>query len=248
MRFHSGIPALYLRQRPLPGEHLELPEEEERHVRALRLREGDAVTLLDGEGGRTRGVIDAIGRRSIGVRAHETVLEEAEGGTYIALGIGVLSDRSRFEWLVEKGVELGVREIIPLKTERSEGHVHQERAGRIAVAALKQSQRAFLPEISHPLSLEEMLGRVDRFDRAFICHESAPLEDSLSRFLTESPDLRRIALMIGPEGGFTDHEVEAARNASAMVVSLGDARLRAETAAMVALALAASLAGSRPGS
>jgi 16S rRNA (uracil1498-N3)-methyltransferase len=243
MQFEPGTPALYLNHRPLAGEVIPLPEEEERHVRALRLRPGDPLLLLDGQGGRTRAVVEGIDRKNVLVRAGATVLDEAEGRTYIALGLGILSDRSRFEWIVEKGVELGAREIIPLVTGHSEGRFNAGRAERIAVAALKQSQRAFLPEIPSPLSFDTMLARAGEFDRLIVCHESAPLADSLVRALDASRGARRIALLVGPEGGFTGGEIDAARDRGAMIVSLGDARLRAETAALVALALASSLSG-----
>jgi 16S rRNA (uracil1498-N3)-methyltransferase len=168
-------------------------------------------------------------------------LDGEEGRPYIVLGIGQLADKSRFEWLVEKGVELGVREIVPLVTARSEGRHQGERAGRIAIAALKQSQRSFLPDIAAPVSLAAMLERLPGFDQAFICHESAPIGDAMGRFLLSSPLYGRIAILIGPEGGFTPEEAEAARGASAQVVSLGSSRLRAETAALAALVLAGSL-------
>jgi RsmE family RNA methyltransferase len=130
--FRADLDALYLPKRPSQGDLLELPEEEGRHVRTLRLRQGEPVLLLDGAGGRTQATIERIDRRAVVVRAGITVLDEGEGRPYIVLGIGLLADKSRFEWVVEKAVELGVREIHPLVTERSEGRLHAERIGRIA--------------------------------------------------------------------------------------------------------------------
>ena len=222
---------------------VELPEEEARHVRALRLHPGDPVLLLDGRGGRGDGVIERIDRRGVGVRIRQRVLDEADGRPYIALGIGLLSDKARLEWIIEKGVELGVREIIPLSTERSEGRLNLDRAMRIAIAALKQSQSSFLPVIADPVPLMGMYDRLSGYDRTFICHESAPEESSLARFLISSPPSRSTLLLIGPEGGFSDAEVRGAVAASASVVSLGGTRLRAETASLVALALVAQLSG-----
>lgn len=239
--FHSSLPALYLPERPAEGELLELPEEEARHLKALRLHPGDPLLLLDGRGGRTRATVERIERRGAVLRAGTTVLDGEEGRPYIVLAIGQLADRSRFEWVVEKGVELGAREIVPLVTARSEGRFQADRAGRIAVAALKQSQRSFLPQITPPVPFAAMLERVGEFDRVFICHESAPIGDAMGRFLLSSPLYGRILILIGPEGGFTSDEVEAARDASALVVSLGESRLRAETAALAALVLAATV-------
>jgi 16S rRNA (uracil1498-N3)-methyltransferase len=240
-RFQSDIAALYLPAELSADRSVELPEEEARHVRALRLRVGDPLVLLDGRGGRTDALIERIDRRGVGIRIRQRVLDEADGRPYIALGIGLLSDKARLEWVIEKGVELGVREIIPLSTERSEGRFNLDRAMRIAIAALKQSQSSFLPAIADPAPLTGIYDRMPGFGRTFICHESAPGESSLARFLISSPAVGPTLLLIGPEGGFSDAEVRGAIDASAHVVSLGDARLRAETAALVALTLVAQL-------
>jgi 16S rRNA (uracil1498-N3)-methyltransferase len=240
-RFRSDIAALYLPMELSVGRIVELPDEEAQHARALRLREGDPLVLLDGRGARAEGVVERIDRRGVGVRIRHRVLDEADGRPYIALGIGLLSDRARLEWIIEKGVELGVREIIPLTTERAEGRFNLDRAMRIAIAALKQSQSSFLPVISDPLPLAAIYDRLPGFGRTFLCHESAPSESSLARFLISSPAAGPTLLLIGPEGGFSDAEVREAADASARVVSLGEARLRAETAALVALTLVAQI-------
>lgn len=243
--FRPGLAALYIPNLPAEGGSLSLPTEEERHARALRLRPGEGVILLDGEGRRAEGIVERIDRRGIVVHAGPTVLDGEEGRTYIALGIGILSDKSRFEWIVEKGVELGVREIVPLATERAEGRLHIDRLQRIAIAALKQSQRSFLPSIAEATPFATMVERFGEFDHVYFCHESAPVEESLARALIDSVGAGRIAILIGPEGGFAEREVEIAREASASVVSLGDVRLRAETAALMAVSLIAGLSGVR---
>ncbi|MDB5035745.1 MAG: rRNA methyltransferase [Chlorobi bacterium] len=240
-RFQSNIPALYLPSGGEANDRIALPEEESRHVRALRLRAGDPVLLLDGAGGRTDATVERMERGEVIVRVRARVLDVGEGRPYIALGIGLLADKSRLEWTIEKGVELGAREIIPISAERAEGRFQHDRALRIAVAALKQSQGSFLPTIADPTPLARLLERLPEFERACLCHESAPAENSLARFLISSPGARRTIVLIGPEGGFTDREVSAAREASADIVSLGDTRLRSETAAIVALALIGGL-------
>lgn len=241
--FRSDTAALYVPERPSEGDLVELPEEEARHVRALRLRQGEPVLLLDGCGARVHAIIERIDRREALVRAVTTVLDGQEAGPYIVLCIGLLADKARFEWIIEKAVELGAREIVPMVTARSEGRFNHDRAGRIAVAALKQSQRSFLPVIPEPVPLAAIMAQLPASGRAFICHESAPIEDSMGRFLLSSPVPERVTVLIGPEGGFTQDELEAARRASAQVVSLGGTRLRAETAALAALVLTKNLPG-----
>jgi 16S rRNA (uracil1498-N3)-methyltransferase len=163
--------------------------------------------------------------------------DEGERAPYIVLALGILSDKSRFEWALEKAVELGAAGFIPLRSERTEGRFNRERAERIAIAALKQSQRRYLPVLDEPVALPDLLGRLDEYDLALLCHESAPADATVRSLLGETPPAGRILILIGPEGGFSPAEVDAARMASARIVSLGEARLRSETAAIVALAL-----------
>lgn len=240
--FDPSVPALYLPRQFAAGDLVTLPAEEERHARALRLREGDRVLLLNGDGLRASASVESLGRRDTSVRIDRTVLDGAEGRPYIVVAIGVLSDKSRFEWAVEKSVELGAREIIPIRTERSEGRIQAERLHRVAVAAMKQSQRSYLPRIPEPVSIGGLAERFGGFDRSFLCHESAPPEQTIARCLRDGASAQRILIMVGPEGGFSEQEAEQAREAGAAVVSLGHARLRAETAAIAALALVAGLA------
>jgi len=247
------IPALY-HPEPLEPETIVAPSDEElRHLRVLRSRAGDPVMLLDGRGRRAEGTIHRIENRSAEIRVTRSVLDEARPRPYIVLAIGLLSDKTRFEWIVEKSVELGVAELRPMQTARSEGHYHAERTRRIAIAALKQSRRAFLPELHGPSPFDSLLNDSGSFDRIFLCHEKAATEDSLARLASEPwtdvsngvPSPARLLLMIGPEGGFSDEEVDRAASRSARIVSLGTTRLRAETAAIAAMVLTTYLATDR---
>jgi 16S rRNA (uracil1498-N3)-methyltransferase len=240
-RFHSDLPALFVPEGFTAESPLTLPTDEAQHVRALRLREGAGVLLLDGRGGRARATIERFDRRGTIVRTGPVSFDGAETGPYIALSYGLLADKSRIEWCIEKGVELGVRQFLPLETERSEGHLHRSRLERVAIAALKQSQRSWLATIEEPAGVSALAARAGEFDRVYLCHESAPLESALaSRLVADRP--QRTLVAIGPEGGFSEREVEELAAAGAVVVSLGDARLRAETAAIVAVALVRMIA------
>lgn len=234
-RFDSNIPALYHREKLLEGSSVRLEAEEARHLRALRLHSGDQVLLLDGEGGSAECRVEEVVRGEARLVVESMVFDEGERAPYIVLALGILSDRSRFEWAIEKGVELGVAEIIPLKSERAEGRFNRDRAERIAIAALKQSQRRYLPILHEPLRSDLLAAALGEYDLPLICHQSAPLGDTLESLAGSSSPAGKILIMIGPEGGFSDSEVEAARSAGAHVVSLGPARLRAETAAIAAM-------------
>lgn len=222
------------------GASIALASDEAQHARALRLREGSGVVLLDGKGHRAIGAIEHAGKRDMVVRCGAVSFDGAEAGPYIALSFGLLADKSRVEWCVEKGVELGVRHFLPLATERTEGRLHRGRLERVAIAALKQSQRSWLPTIDDAVSVAALAERVGEFGRVYVCHESAPLEGALATLVArERP--RRALVVIGPEGGFSDGEVETLVRAGCEIVSLGDARLRAETAAIVGVALVSML-------
>jgi 16S rRNA (uracil1498-N3)-methyltransferase len=240
-RFDSNIPALFHRGKLSAGERVRLDAEEARHLRALRLHPGDPVILLDGEGSAAGCTVLEAERGDARLLVGSISFDEGDRAPYIVLALGILSDKSRFEWAIEKAVELGTAEIVPLKSERSEGRFNRDRAERIAIAALKQSQRRYLPVLREPVTLERLLEEIGGYQIAVICHESAPPSDTLRSISSEFPSAGRILIMIGPEGGFSSSEVDSARAATARVISLGPARLRAETAAIVAVTLVSAV-------
>ncbi len=214
------------------GGKVRLPADEARHaLRVLRLGAGDEITVVDGEGGRHRVRLDAAGRDD----AVGTVLETVRVAppAPLALALGVLHHRDRFEWAAEKAAELGATHFIPLRTTRAApGKMRRERLESIAVAALKQSLRSHLMQVEGEQSLDEILAPTREGD-VLIAHEGA--EGAPTPAAASGP-ARPTVLLIGPEGGFTAAEVDAARAAGATVVGLGPYRLRAETAAAAALA------------
>ncbi len=237
--FFSDIPALFCTAAVNAGDAVQLEPEEAAHARALRLRPGDAVQLLDGAGKRSRGEIEKAEKREITVRVTDTVLEEPEKGVYIGLAVGALADKGRMEWLVEKCVELGASAIYPLQTERTEGFFHAERARRVALAALKQSQRSRLPQIHDTLGWSRLASVADTYDAVLLCHEQGAGRERLVDAFRNLPEECRVLILVGPEGGFSDAETaQAAERFGARAVTLGSARLRSETAAIAALAVA----------
>lgn len=235
--FFSDIPALFHAKPITLGELIALEPEEAGHIRALRLRVGDPVQLLDGAGRRSRGRIERVEKREITVRVEDTVLEEPEKGVYIGLAVGVLGDKGRMEWLVEKSVELGVAALYPLRSLRTEGFFNVERARRVAVAALKQSQRAWLPQIHGTLAWSELADVAATYDLLLLCHEQGAGRESLADLLRNLSGIKRVLILVGPEGGFSDAEItEAGEVWGARLITLGKTRLRSETAALAALA------------
>lgn len=235
-QFASSIPALwYAGPDPHTDEIVRLEPDETRHARALRLAVGDKAVLLNGKGRKIEAEVVAWEKSGVLLRCRNNLLESDTGWPYIALGFGMITDRSRLEWLVEKSVELGVRELLPIKTERSEGHLHRERLLRVAVAALKQSQRSYLPLLHQPMPLQQALQHGTA--PLILCHEQTLGQPTLNQALQQHSG-NGATILIGPEGGFTEAEVAEAQTEGALIATLGPSRLRAETAAIAAVAIA----------
>ncbi len=224
---------------PLPcfaDSRIVLPEGEARHaVRVLRMRVGDEITVVDGEGGWYRGALAEASPEKAVVEIAETRREVGEPRRRVVLALGVLHHRDRFEVAVEKAVELGATGIVPLRSARAApGKLRQPRLETIVLAAMKQSLRSRLPHVYDEHDLESTLSLVPDA-HVLVAHEGAS-EARTPAEVVGTGDARPIVVLIGPEGGFTDGEVDAAVAAGAEVVSLGPRRLRAETAATTALA------------
>lgn len=211
-----------------------LPEDEARHaVRALRHNAGDEIVVVDGVGGHYRVRLTDVDKRSAAGEVIEELRDVGEPAYKLTVGLGTLKNAGRFETFAEKAVELGVRTIIPLVTERTERmSLKAARLQNILVAAMKQSGRSRLPLVTEPLPLKDVLE--GRNALRILCHESADPEAALSRILDTAPACEAITMLVGPEGGFSETEVTQAAEAGWQVSSLGPRRLRAETAAIVA--------------
>ena len=222
-------------------DYVELPEEEAAHaVQVLRKRPGDEIVVVDGHGGWYRVRLDQLDRRKAAGKILERRREVGEPVYDLSIGLSLLKSRQRFETFLEKAVELGVGEVVPLMTHRTEQRRFRvDRARKILLAAMKQSGRSRLVRLAEPQPLADVL-RYNSVDPgsgqalALIGHERTAPEHSLSLALSGQPTARIIRILIGPEGGFTEEEVAQARQAGYAPVSLGPRRLRAETAALVA--------------
>ena len=217
---------------------LVLPDDEARHaVRALRHTVGDEIVAVDGAGGRYRVRLTEADKRGAAGEIVAVEREVGEPAHPLVIGLGVLKNAGRFETFVEKAVELGVTEIVPLETERTErARLKPTRLDNILVAALKQSGRSRLPTLAEPMPLAAVL--VERSDGLrILCHEAADPQALLPKVLAREPG-GGVTLLIGPEGGFSEAEVAGAQAAGWTVASLGPRRLRAETAAIAAAATA----------
>lgn len=207
--------------------------------RVLRLRAGDRVMLLDGQGLAAIVEITHIDRR----RAHGQVVArcQASGEPAVTFDLYLALIRSeRFEWAIQKAVELGVHRIVPVTFARSliTGRIDEHRLvrwQRIATEAAEQAGRGRLPVVAEPQSFAAALTRDHTADLAILLDEQATVH--LRTVLPSQPSLRQIAIYSGPEGGIDPAERIAAHQHGIQSVSLGPRILRAETAPLAALAM-----------
>jgi 16S rRNA (uracil1498-N3)-methyltransferase len=150
------------------------------------------------------------------------------------MAVAPLKSNDRFEWFLEKATELGVAEIIPILCEHGERvKCNMERWERVILAAVKQSMNPFKPVLHEPVLFSEFLASNTR--KTYFAHCAEGPKNPLSKGLGME---KEICICIGPEGDFSAAEIQLALNAGYLPVSLGDLRLRTETAALTALVLA----------
>ncbi|RSK24170.1 16S rRNA (uracil(1498)-N(3))-methyltransferase [Hymenobacter metallilatus] len=209
-----------------------LPEEESKHaVRVLRLAAGDAVVLVNGQGGVYAAEVADPNPKRCQLRIVEARLAARRAYT-VHLAVAPTKNLDRMEWLVEKATEIGVDTITFLRCARSERReLKLDRLEKIAISALKQSGQAWLPQLTELTDFSRFLPTVTP-ETTFIAH----LEDG------ERTPLARVAalgsgccVLIGPEGDFTPPEIAAAFGQGIRPVTLGASRLRTETAALAAV-------------
>ncbi len=229
-----------------PGQIMLLGGEEGRHAaKAQRLRVGEVLDLVDGLGFRTQGfVIDATSQPGLMVEVQGS-LQEAPTRPQIILVQG-LAKGGRDEQAIETSTEVGVDAVIPWQADRSVVRWDPKKRGgaaqrwsRVLVAAMKQSRRAWLPKLEAPLTstaLTELVGRVHSAgDLVLVCHESAT--EPIAGVLVQNDVSSRAAVyvIVGPEGGITDQELDGFVGAGAIPVLLGPHVLRSSTAGPAAI-------------
>ncbi len=209
-----------------------LSEEESKHaVRVLRLVVGDSVMLIDGRGGMyTATITDAHPKRTVlAIVAVET--EYGKRPYHLHIAVAPTKNIDRIEWFLEKATEIGIDEITPIICARSERkEVKTERLNKVMVAAMKQSQNAYLPKLNEAVSYDDLVGY--GFDgHKMIAH----CEDGHKVYINQAaPSASNYLVLIGPEGDFSPSEVSKATANGFHPVTLGTTRLRTETAALVA--------------
>ncbi len=216
-----------------------LPELEAQHcLRVLRLGIGDEVMLTDGKSSFFEAQIVEANKKKCRVEVIKTIPWSKTWHGHFTLAVTPTKSIDRMEWLIEKAVELGVDELVCLKTKHSERkHIKAERLEKIMLSAMKQSQKAVLPKLQVGLPLAEALERF-RSSQMFIAHCREAVDGlSLRKEMMElyQKEAKAYTIFIGPEGDFSHEEILLAESLGAKPISLGASRLRTETAGFVAL-------------
>ncbi|QDW27776.1 16S rRNA (uracil(1498)-N(3))-methyltransferase [Pedobacter sp. KBS0701] len=208
-----------------------LNEEESKHcVRVLRLTTGSIVNLVDGKGGFYTAEITSDNPKKVSLTILKIETEFHKRNHYLHIAVAPTKNIDRIEWFLEKATELGIDEITPIITDRSERRVVKEdRLNKVITSAVKQSIKAYHPKLNDAIAFDAFLKEpfegnkliahcIDNGEKQYISKLVAPYQKYL--------------VLIGPEGDFTPDEVNLALNKGFKALTLGDNRLRTETAAL----------------
>ncbi len=211
----------------------QLPEEEARHcIQVLRHQVGDFIQWVDGKGTLFKGTIIETSKKKCVLEITEKQFPFHPNPVAVHIAIAPTKNSSRFEWFLEKATEIGISEITPLYCEHSERkHIRESRLNKVLLAAMKQSLKAYLPTL-HPLTrFQDFIEAQKGHPSTFIAHCQSSDLPALKSVYRKGADA---TVLIGPEGDFSNSEIEKALEHGFTAISLGKNRLRTETAGLVA--------------
>lgn len=211
---------------------IELAGQEATHAsKVLRRQPGDHIIVVDGQGGWHEGTISQITKKTVRIEVISSEVKPQKQPRLV-LGLGIIKKRDRLEFAIEKAVELGVSAIALFRSEHTvKENVRLDRLKSVVRSAMKQSMRAWLPKIQMHKSLDEVIQNYPDYP-LLTAHEKT---DAIPGVEPEAKQLSRALLLVGPEGGFSESEIELIQKREGQLISLGKNRLRAETAAVVFL-------------
>lgn len=221
---------------PTPGLRFVFDEETHHHaIRVLRHQPEDLIWFTNGSGQFFLVKIETAAKKNSSGLVEKIETVDFPLHSRLHLAAGLLKINSRMDWIIEKGSELGLTRFIPLETERTvKQSVKTDRWEKLAVSALKQSKNAWKLQIGSPENFLKLLNNLPEQSLCLVCHEQK-LPSSVLISELDVSGFADIFLFLGPEGGFSDTEIEIAIKSGAKPVWLGSQRLRTETAAVVAL-------------
>lgn len=209
--------------------NLQLPDDEAKHViKVLRMNRGDEFMAIDGLGGLYHCKISSISGKQCAFEIIDKE-ESAPLQPHTHIAIAPTKNNDRLEWFLEKACEIGISRITPILCEQSERKViKRDRFDRILISAMKQSKQLFLPQLDDLIKFPDFL---NQFEGGFIAHCEEGEKSQLQKIYKKG---QNALILIGPEGDFSSNEIELATKSGFKSVSLGNSRLRTETAGIVA--------------
>ena len=245
-----ALPFFYIETIDANSSGIILNEETSKHVaQVLRMQMGEQLQLTDGKGNLFTAEITDNNKKHCTVTVLQT-FPIPHSPLTVTIAISLIKNTARFEWFLEKATEIGVSEIIPLICERTEKEKFRyDRMQQICVSAMLQSQQSWLPVLHEPIAFDklcqslstialpksETLSKLGDYQQKFIAHCMGDEKRDLADMVNEG--LSSKIILIGPEGDFTQEEVDHAVQCHFIPVALGNTRLRTETAGVVAAAL-----------
>ncbi len=213
----------------------------------LRCKAGDDIVIFDGKGASYRALIKSITRKEVFATIDVALKEDTESPLHIILVQGLLKGE-KMDLVIQKTTELGVKEILPVITARSQVRATKKttRWRKIAEDAARQCGRSVIPAVHEPLELDGFLTGTGTIEGLIFWEEKGlPLKDACRKLSSADRPIidSHLYLLIGPEGGFTKEEVQAAESKGLLVASLGTRILRTETAAIAAASIVQFLLG-----
>lgn len=225
------------------GDLLTVREDAHHILHVLRKGPGDQIIVCDGNGQDYTCEVVSAGADEVVCRILEGHRAETEPDVKLTLFQG-LPKAEKMEWLLQKGVEIGVCEFVPVAAERSVVKLEAKRAegkhsrwNKIAQSAAKQSGRGILPVVKPVCSVKECIKTFDKYDLILVLYEEDRMRSLKEILRGQSTQPRRVGLWIGPEGGWAPEEIAELKAAGAVTAGLGPRILRTETAGMTAAAL-----------
>jgi len=202
-------------------------DEEQQHiVKVLRMKDGEEIHVTDGKGNLASGTLIIEGKKA-GIEVAEIKTDTADFNPKLHIAIAPTKNIDRIEFFVEKAVEMGISEVTILQTEKTERkNLNIDKIRKQAIAASKQSLRFHFPVINDLIKIQDFLKNIDS-ETTFVAHCNENLERIA---LNEIPKLENYTFLIGPEGDFSDKEIMFLAEKGIKAVSLGNQRLRTETA------------------
>jgi 16S rRNA (uracil1498-N3)-methyltransferase len=210
-----------------------LNEEESKHcIRVLRLPKGAIISLIDGRGGLYTAEITSDSKKNVIVKVIDTVLDYQKRDYHLHIAVAPTKNIDRLEWFLEKATEIGIDEISPVICSRSERKVvKDDRLNKVITSAVKQSLQAFHPKLNSAVELSDFL-KVPLMGSKMIAH---CIDGEPRNYISQIPVVdKRYTILIGPEGDFSPEEIKMALDNDFKPLTLGNTRLRTETAALAA--------------